>query len=598
MSEEVPQLYPSGTEIYQYAQAALAIGQLSSAIRRRWVQRREQAGRLAQAEDEHAARMQEARAHPAVREMTEAEQQEWTARLRPDLLSERHDQDFAAWTARLDEEWGVEAHTWDTGTGAPTGSVRLVCRDADDAAELCRWLYDHHEPADLDSLRTLAANAAGGYSVEEPEQTGGLQVGDEAAPPVLSEADWAAALRSAMPAKWVDKIVVTDPSHPHHSAWRELHALANEEVWRVGADPHVLAGLVRDVPTWRDTIKKPPAMAYWAIAESRSAPGYEDVVRGQPRTPATATDPTSDTTPLVVEGEVVAGPARRRLAQVHTPQQAVQWARGLEAGDPEHRIEAKLGLGRWGSQVDEELARKFPTLMSKTNAAVERDRRRAERNAADAPAATVVAGAADLDPDDLQKHLDYVATLDPAKSGDQLAARTMLGHVSPEVDRALADRFGDDPRFADKLVTLYPDGLPDDEAAALRRHTGAGRAAATRSRRDPVDDVRAAAVAHWASRIVDDLGIDIGAGASESEPTPAEEAAWRSRADASAGRAAAIRSVADDPATPVDERQQATPAANRVQRTADAEHSIAATTAATAPAATTARPEGDRPRTR
>jgi hypothetical protein len=535
VSEEVPQLYPSGTELYQYAQAALAIGQLSSAIRRRWVQRREQAGRLAQAEDEHAARMQEARAHPAVREMTEAEQQEWDARLRPDLLAERHDQDFAAWTARLDEEWGVEAYTWDTGAGAPTGSVRLVCRDADDAAELCRWLYDHHEPADLDRLRTLAANAAGDYSSEDPEQTGGLQVGEEAAPPVLSEADWAAALRSAMPAKWADKIVVTDPSHPHHTAWRELHALANEEVWRVGADPQVLARLVRDVPTWRDTIKKPPAMAYWAIAESRSAPGYEGVVRGQPRTPTAATDRTSDAASLEIDGEAVAGPARRRLAQVHNPQHALQWARGLEAGNPEHRIEAKLGLGRWGSQVDEELARKFPTLISKTNAAVERDRRRAERNATDAPAA-VVAVEAGLAPDDLQKHLDYVATLDPAKSGDQLAARTMLGHVSPEVDRALAERFGDDPRFADKLVALYPDD--------------------------------------------------------------AEAAAWRSRADASAGRAAATRSIPDDPSTPADEHQQAMPAANRAQRTADGEQGIAATVAATAPAATTARPVADRTRTR
>lgn len=541
MSEEVPQLYLSGTELYQYAQAALAIGQLSSAIRRRWVQRREQAGRLAQAEDEHASRMQEARAHPAVREMTEAEQREWDARLRPDVLAERHDQDFAAWTARLDEEWGVEAHTWDIGTSAPTGSLRLVCRDADDAAELCRWLYDHHEPADLDRLRTLAANAAGGYSGEEPEQAGGLQVGDEAAPPVLSESDWAAALRSEMPAKWADKIVVTDPAHPHHSAWRELHALANEEVWRVGADPHVLARLVRDVPTWRDTIRKPPAMAYWAIAESRSAPGYEDVVRGRPRTPNTAIHPSDDAAPLVVKGEVVPGHARRRLAQVHNPQEAVQWARGLEAGNPEHRIEAKLGLGRWGSQVDEELARKFPTLMSKTNAAVERDRRRAERNATDTPA-TVVADTAEtgLDPDDLQKHLDYVATLDPAKSGDQLAARTMLGHVSPGVDRALADRFGDDPRFADKLVTLYPNGQPDD----------------------------------------------------------AEAAAWRSRADASAGRAAATRSIPDDPTTPGDEHQQAMPAANRAQRTADTEQGIAATVAATAPAATTARPGVDRTRTR
>jgi hypothetical protein len=61
-----------------------------------------------------------------------------------------------------------------------------------------------------------------------------------------------------------------------------------------------------------------------------------------------------------------------------------------------------------------------------------------------------------------------VRRLDPAKPIDRRAAHVMLGRVPTEIDRLLAEKFGHDPQVAEKLQTLYPDGLPDADATAWR----------------------------------------------------------------------------------------------------------------------------------
>lgn len=464
MSEETPRLHLSATDIRQWAEVFVLISQWSA--RRR--QRLEMEGRLAEADGEHASRLDDARAEPAVRPMTADEQQEWFDRI-PAGVRVQREESFTVWTAQVGRSWGVEANTWDTATGTPTSTLLVVCRDDEDAIDLCRHLREHHTPDDLVRLQQTAVEA-----VRQRYR----------APLMLSEEAWEAALRAELPPRLADRVIVKDPAHPHHTAWRELCALANEEVGRVGAAPTALARLVRTVPTWSENVRKPPALAHWALTEMRSSPNYEQAVR-RPQS-ATGPDPTASLSTaadesFVVDGQVV--PNRLRLDQVSSPQQALRWADGLEANNPQHRLEAKNGVGRWGSGVDAVLARKFPGLMQATNAAAQRQRdreeRREEQAAVHVPDEETGPVEAINDPARTARLLEEVDRLDPTKSGDRLHAFAMFGHASSaEVDLALARKFGDDDRFAQKLVARYPGGLTEVEEAAAWR----GRAEANEQR--------------------------------------------------------------------------------------------------------------------
>src|SRR5262245_29135516 len=264
MSEDAPTLFLSGTEWWQWAQAFNTASQLVARVRQRVVQRRQQEGRLANGDSEHAARLDEARAHPPLRLMTDEERDGWMRRVPAELAAQQGNEPFTVWTARLSEEWGIEAHTWSP-NGTPTSSLFVACRDGEDAAELCRWLRDHSAPEDLARLHDLAASAGDRYAepVVEPPAPG-QPARSRYAPLVLSESEWERALRAELPTRLADRIIAKDPAHPHHRAWRELHRLANEEVARVGADPALLAKLVHTRPVWRDTVRNPPALAHWA----------------------------------------------------------------------------------------------------------------------------------------------------------------------------------------------------------------------------------------------------------------------------------------------------------------------------------------------
>lgn len=537
LSEEPPRLHLTATDIRQWAETFVLISQWSA--RRR--QRLELEGRLAEADGEHASRLDDARAEPAVRPMTADEQRAWFDRIPAGLRSQR-EESFTVWTAQVGRGWGVEAITWDTATGTPTSTLLVFCRDDEDALDLCRHLREHHTPDDLNHLQQMATDA-----VREPAPTEAQgatsRSGRYRAPLVLSEDAWEAALRAELSPRLADRIIVKDPAHPHHNAWRELCKLANEEVWRVGADPAALARLVRTVPTWSEYVRKPPALAYTVLTEMRSSPNYEQAVRQpQSTTGPTPTSPPSATAdqPSVVDGEVV--PNRLRLDQVSSPQQALQWADRLETNNPQHRIEAKNGLGRWGSQVDAMLARKFPGLMRATNAAAQQQRDRDERGEEQAtvPVPDEVTPAEVIhDPERMARLLEEVDRLVVSKSGDRLHAFAMFGHVSsPEVDLALARKFGDDDRFAQKLVVHYPGGLTEIEEAA----------------------------------------------------------AWRGRADANEQRGAAHMAVPDDPDTPPREDADAQATATGDQQTAAAQHAAAAAVTATPPVLRPAEPSRGRTR--
>lgn len=488
MSEGAPQLHMPGTEIYQWAQFFVLVSQSLARIR----QRRASEGRLAAADDEHAALLSESRADPAVRPMTDQERQGWISRIPADLRSQR-DESFTVWTAPMTASmtggWGVEASIWNTATGTATSTLLVRCRDDVDAIDLCRWLRDHHAPDDLARLQAVAVGAVRRPRPPELLVPPGAVPGPDrgTTPLVLSEEAWVAALRGQLRPRLADRIIVTDPAHPHHTAWRELHALANEEVWRVGADPDVLARLVRDVPTWRDNVRKPPTLAHWALTHARTAPTYEHVVRWlAPQGPGVpgARRPGEDQGAVdsaraaaTAAAPATAASSRLRLDQVQDPQEALHWAAGLLADNPQHRLEAKLGLGHWGSEVDTALARKFPGLMQSAHAAAGRERRREARRGAPTTADAVAASAGvadDSEPTyDRELLLREVDRLDPGKTGDRIAAFAMFGNVSPEANLALAHKFGDDERFAQKMVDRYPGGIDEIEAAALRARADA-----------------------------------------------------------------------------------------------------------------------------
>jgi hypothetical protein len=534
LSEEEPRLYPSGSELYQHTQALLAILALSSRIRGYWQARLTNDGRLAHSDHEQADLLHIARRFPPVRLMTDAEEQEWLGRMPPDRPAPAPDVDgfeagidradgitaaslaaraddssaeLSVWTQPLGTEWAVEARTWNPATGQPTATARVVCRDGDDAIQLCRWLRDHQRPEDISELH---AAASGGALVGNPRRPAVREP-----TPTLTEDAWASALRGVLPDRLADQIIVNDPTHAHHTAWRELHNLAAAEVARIGADPHHLAHLVHNVPRWRDGIRNPPALAHWAITEARSSSDYERAARGE--LAASGRAPTHAPTATRSEGDRIV------LDRVHTHADAVRWARGLDAANPVHRAEAGHGFGRWGSSVDAILTRTFPDLVDvtrlrgrrtrhtdtaqstvdstvgvvmNTDAETAMDSANVGANIAaaqsgagtsnalastvvpatdhDARVAGAVVGAvaggtrsaARLSPAGAAELTQYARRLDPRKAGDRLAALAMLGHGTPDADRVLIDRFGEDPRFARKLLEVYPDGLP--EAAAWR----------------------------------------------------------------------------------------------------------------------------------
>src|SRR5829696_7802711 len=138
MSDDVPALYPSATELWQYAQAVNALGALSARLRVVVAGTREREARLAFSDAEHAARHHEARRCPPLRLMTDDEQVGWQRRVPRVLAAGQDDEPFTVWTAQLVDadagwtgEWGVEAHAWQQ--GAATFSLFAVCRDAEDA---------------------------------------------------------------------------------------------------------------------------------------------------------------------------------------------------------------------------------------------------------------------------------------------------------------------------------------------------------------------------------------------------------------------------------------------------------------------------------
>jgi hypothetical protein len=500
MSDEAPLLFPPAQELIQYAQLL----NMLAALARRLRIERERTGRLAYSDGEHAALQHEARQHPPIRLMGEDEQLAWQRRVPPGLAGYQPGEPVSVWSARLadaegnpTDEWGLEAHTWDE-RGAPTAAVFVVVRDAEDALGMTRHLREHGSPEHLAQLHELAERGRGQF-VQSPQpvatpagpgaRAAGAARGVAAAPLVLSEEDWARALREALPPRVADAIVVTDPNQRHHSAWRELHELANEEVVRIGADPHRLAAIVRSVPQWREDVRNAPALAHWAITESRASANYDRMVTSHPQ-------------PAVTRPEEVTASSRHRVDQadvpveavrstdIRNPRQALTWAQGLDTLNASHRLEAKTEFGRWGQEVDAILAAKFPGLNARASAAARKDRRK------DRPVAAVVAnGTPDVaeasetaqpvpvtDPEVLRDYAARIEQFDPAKRFDRLHARFLLGHVDPEIDVLIAGRFPDDLEIAEKLQQLYPDGVPEANAAAWRNRAEGEEAVASTER--------------------------------------------------------------------------------------------------------------------
>lgn len=427
MSNGAPTLHPSGSEAWQYAQAIAAISGLSARVHGRMRLARQRQARLAFTDAEHAARLHEARQLPVIRLMSGPERASWHGRVPAGLAGRAHAERCTVWTAQLADdggaptgEWGLEAHIWDQ--DAPSEALLVVCRDPRDALALTRQLRETGSPELLRQLHAVAASARpvstiGPGSVGGPRST------------TLGEADWAGALRRRLPAGLAERVIVTDPTHPHHVAWRELHALVDAEVRRLGADPMKLAGLVASIPRWRGDVRNPPALAHWALTEARRSPSYLSSVIGS-REPGRHTD--------------------------HRPRLAHLRAQHLHPDNPLHRLEAELQFGRHGSAVDGVLAGRFPDLTERATTA-------AAQHRAAQPGGVTADGALPVDSMVLTKLVDEVERLDPSKAIDRRAAHIMLGRVPSQIDQLLAAKFGHDPRFAQRLRTIYPAGIPGAE---------------------------------------------------------------------------------------------------------------------------------------
>ncbi|MEU0529182.1 hypothetical protein [Amycolatopsis tolypomycina] len=476
-----PSLLPDAQELAHWVNAvALAL----RAVRYRQ-------GRLAHADAEDAARKHEQRQHPPVRLMSDAELEAWRRRIPTELLGQGSGEPFGVWTARMVDgagrptgQWGLEAHTWGNRGGA-TSSLFVVLRDAEDALAMTRHLRELGTAEAIGRVHALATAGRGQFVTPPREPArgrgGAARLGANAWPLVLSEHEWETALRLQLHPILADQIIVKDPQHPHHGAWLELFELANEEVARVGADPAKLAAEVRKRPRWEGDVVNPPALAHWALTEARTHPRYPRNVTDTPK-PAVSTRPGEPESAMPL-----------RLDEVSSPEQALLRARSLDRSNPEHRLEAKQAFGRWGSQVDAILARKFPTVPSTAEAAARRERAKRGQPAVVAAEAPVAASAEQPEPEPevdaatLRELEAEVTRFNPARRGDQMAAHAMLGHVPPEIDRLIAEKFAGDERIVAKVEDLYPDGLPEADAAMWRNRAD-GDDAAARAEADVADD--------------------------------------------------------------------------------------------------------------
>ncbi|SFQ31295.1 hypothetical protein [Amycolatopsis rubida] len=517
MSEPLspPKVLPDGHELQQWA---FTLNQFSQLLSQRLAASRERAGRMARGDAEQSDLEHLVRQVPPLRLMSDDEQEAWLRRVPADLATQFEGEPSAVWWAKMDDEgtgWGVEAHTY-TNSGAPSASLFVVCRDAEDAADLAKWLRENPTPADLTRIHNLAAHAPGHFTDEhewtEQGPGAGPRMGGRARPLALGEDAWADALHRNVPGTLGTRLTdERDPMHPDFAAWQELHALANEEVTRVGADPDRLATIIgRALSSWRE-VKWPSRAAYSVLNQARELPRYEDTVRapGAEREPGRGAPPGGG---MVVDGEVVATTAPRP-GRGSSPADALRWARGLDPDSTEHRFMAKAEYTRWGQTVDRELERKFPSLVRRSKEAARAEaRRRGESPVAAAvtgESAAEVMAARELDADTTAELAETVRKWDPDKANDRRFALTMFGHGHPEIDAMIAEKFPHDERIQERVAERYPDGIP-------------------------------------------------------------EAAAWRGRADKDAGRAEAEMATPDDPATPaIDEHAEG-------QATAAGEHNAAA----------------------
>ncbi|WP_406639122.1 hypothetical protein [Amycolatopsis sp. WGS_07] len=501
MSDEVPSLTLSAQELWQWANMLNAV---SAAIAQAVTRMRERhAERLAVSDARDAARKAAARRHPPLRLMTDAEIAEWRSRVPSSLADQRlGGESFTVVPAQLvgadglpTGQWGVEATAWQDGAPAPT-QLMLACRDAEDALAMTHHLRAYGTPEHLGHLWSLAVTTEPGQFVQSAPLPGAG--GPTAMPLVLTEDQWESALRDVLPEHLAAQVVVRDPRHPLHSAWRELHSLANGECWRVGADPRLLAAQIRDIPRWDPDVEEHPALAHWALTQARDRPNYlRRVVPAPPDVPAQRPGPGAPS---------AAEPAPRSIRDVQTPQQARTWAANLQPANPIHELEAELGFGRWGTEVDGTLTAKYPRLNGKLRGLAKREQADERKDGAKA-VAVITEPAAE------QALAEEAARLDPADPADRRQALLMLGapaergeRPSPRpFEREIAAKFADDPAIRDRLAIQYPDGLPnpDAEAASLRdrAETDEKRAAEHATRQDDPgtparEDLAAQAQAH------------------------------------------------------------------------------------------------------
>jgi hypothetical protein len=246
-------------------------------------------------------------------------------------------------------------------------------------------------------------------------------------------------------------------------------------------------------------------LAHWAIKESRTSPGYERVVTrlgvgaavpdgATAQASRMGVDPLSsdaaaaaDETIERLVGVVERATAPRRLTEVSSPREALQWAKGLEARNPQHRLEAKAGLGHWGDEVDAVLNAKFPGLVQKAVDTAKKDRDKKSATVAKATAVEPVVVEAAEDPVTVQQLAERIGELDPAKPIHRREAHLLLGHVPLEIDRLIAEKFGDDSKIVEKVTVLYPDGLPEADAAAWRNRAQGDEAVAAAEASVPDD---------------------------------------------------------------------------------------------------------------
>lgn len=509
MSEDTPSLLPSGQDLYQWTHVANAL----SLLVHRMAANRTHAGRMAYDNAEQSTLSHLARELPPLRPMSDDEQDTWTQRVPADSALPMDGERFSVWWARMDDEgsgWGVEAHTY-SASGAPEAALFLVCRDAEDAADLARWLREH--PTTEDMLRV--------HNLSQESAETGWRAAPEGRVFAIDEQAWAQALQRALPPGLGERMLASaEPDHPENGAWHELHALADEEVTRVGANPEQLAKVIaRALGTWRE-VKRPAAAAHFVLTQAREYPRYADIVHSPAKGEHGTRSPRG--TNMVVDGEFVIRPPRPGPGS--SPEAALRWAHSLDPHSTEHRIMAKAEYTRWGPATDAELARKFPALVARSRDAARAEQRRRAAAAGEVPEGDSLAdraAAVDEDAAMLARYAEDVDRLDPSKPIDRRAALMMLGHVPPEIDVRIAEKFADDEQVTTAVRKLYPDGLP-------------------------------------------------------------EAAAWRSRAEPDEARAAAAMATPDDPATPnLDEHAAAGSAAASERQVASAERA-AATAALTA----------------